>query len=230
MFFFDDILVYSKDWKSHLQHLHQVLEILVEHKLFAKFSKCEFGVNQIGYLGHIISVDGVAADPEKLQAIAAWPVPTSVTALRGFLGLTGYYLRFVRGYATITSSLTDLLKSKGFIWNEQALEAFQALKDAMIQLPTLALPSFELPFDVTADASGIAIGAVLSQATYPLAFFSKKLCTRMKSTSAYEREMFAITSVVKKWRHYLLGRHFRIYTDQKSLRGMFLQTIQTPAQ
>ena len=91
--FFYDILVYSKDWKSHLQHLHQVLEILVEHKLFAKFSKCEFGVNQIGYLGHIISADGVAADPEKLQAIAAWPVPTSVTALRGFLGLTGYYRR-----------------------------------------------------------------------------------------------------------------------------------------
>ncbi|XP_050895185.1 uncharacterized protein LOC127101785 [Lathyrus oleraceus] len=228
--FFDDILVYSKDWKSHLQHLHQVLEILVEHKLFAKFSKCEFGVNQIGYLGHIISADGVAADPEKLQAIAAWPVPTSVTALRGFLGLTGYYRHFVRGYATLTSSFTDLLKSKGFIWNEQALEAFQALKDAMIQLPTLALPSFELPFDVTTDASGIAIGAVLSQATYPLAFFSKKLCTRMKSASAYEREMFAITSVVKKWRHYLLGRHFRIYTDQKSLRGMFLQTIQTPTQ
>lgn len=228
--FFDDILVYSKDWKSHLQHLHQVLEILVVHKLFAKFSKCEFGVNQIGYLGHIISADGVAADPEKLQAIVAWPVPTSVTALRGFLGLTGYYRRFVRGYAALTSSLTDLLKSKGFIWNEQALEAFQALKDAMIQLPTLALPSFELPFDVTTDASGIAIGAVLSQATYHLAFFSKKLCTRMKSASAYEREMFAITSAVKKWRHYLLGRHFLIYTDQKSLRGMFLQTIQTPVQ
>ncbi|MCI45965.1 hypothetical protein A2U01_0067205, partial [Trifolium medium] len=95
----------------------------------------------------------------------------------------------------------------------------------MVSLPVLGIPNFELSFDVTTDASGLAVGAVLSQDNHPLAFFSKKLCPRMQAASAYEREMYAITSAVKKWRHYLLGRRFRIFTDQKSLRGLLTQHI-----
>jgi hypothetical protein len=136
----------------------------------------------------------------------------------------------VRNYATIAGPLTDLLKRHNFHWTDGAQAAFQALKAAMISLPVLGVPDFSTPFDVTTDASGIAIGAVLSQHTHPIAFFSQKLCQRMSLASAYEREMYAITSAVKKWRHYLLGRRFRIYTDQKSLRGLLSQTIQTPAQ
>jgi hypothetical protein len=228
--FFDDILIYSKDWESHLLHLQEVLHILADHQLFAKMSKCQFGVSTVAYLGHIISSMGVSADPDKIHAIQHWPTPRSVSELRGFLGLTGYYRKFVHHYAGIAGPLTDLLKKQAFTWTTAAQASFDQLKDRMTTLPVLGIPNFGLPFDVTTDASGFAVGAVLSQTGHPLAFFSKKLCTRMQTASAYEREMFAITSAVKKWRHYLLGRRFRVYTDQQSLRGLISQTIQTPAQ
>lgn len=182
------------------------------------------------YLGHIISFEGVAADPSKLQAIQDWPVPHSLTALRGFLGLSGYYRRFVKNYAAIAGPLTDLLKRNAFQWSEQAQSAFEQLKQAMSSLPILGLPNFSESFDVTTDASGTAVGAVLAQQGHPIAFFSKKLCPRMQVASAYDREMFAITAAVKKWRHYLLGRPFKIFTDQQSLRGLMSQIVQTPAQ
>ncbi|MCH83875.1 enzymatic polyprotein, partial [Trifolium medium] len=191
---------------------------------------CEFTVEHIAYLGHIISPSGVEADPEKLQDIQAWPPPSSTSNLRGFLGLTGFYRRFVQHYATIASPLTDLLKQQAFSWSPAALTAFQALKTAMTTLSVLGIPNFSVMFDVTTDASGVAIGAVLSQQSHPIAYFSQKLCPRMCTASAYEREMYAITAAVKKWRHYLLGRHFRIFTDQQSLRNLLSQTIQTPAQ
>ena len=228
--FFDDILIYNKDWESHLHHLHTVLQILALHQLFAKMSECQFGVSTVAYLGHIISPQGVAADPEKISVIQAWPIPHSVSTLRGFLGLTRYYRKFVYQYASIASPLTDLLKKQVFGWNDEAQKAFDALKAKMVSLPVLAIPNFNLLFDVTTDASGYAVGAVLSQETHPLAFFSKKLCPRIQAASTYEREMYAITSTVKKWRHYLLGRHFRIFTDQKSLKGLLNQHIQTPTQ
>lgn len=177
--FFDDILVYSSDWPSHLSHLRLVLQVLDQHKLYAKFAKCQFGLAQVDYLGHIISKDGVAADPTKLQAIQNWPTPRSISALSGFLGLSGYYRRFVLNYATLASPFTDLLKKHQFEWNAQAQSAFQALKSAMTTLPVLALPDFSLLFDVTTDASGTAIGAVLSQNGHPIAYFSQKMCTRM---------------------------------------------------
>ncbi|KAL0462678.1 UNVERIFIED_CONTAM: Retrovirus-related Pol polyprotein from transposon.6 [Sesamum latifolium] len=111
-----------------------------------------------------------------------------------------------------------------------AATAFAKLKEAMISLPVLCLSDFSLPFDVTTDASQIAIGAVLSEQHHPIAFFSKKLSTRLQAASAYDREMFAISEAVRKWRQYFLGQKFHIYTDQRSLRGLINQTIQTPAQ
>ena len=230
LIFFDDILVYSKDWTSHLQHLHYVMTLMQQHQLFAKASKCQFGVSTVAYLGHIISKDGVSADPEKIHAIQSWPPPVSVSKLRGFLGLTGYYRKFVHHYADIAAPLTDLLKHQRFTWTDKAQQAFETLQQRMTSLPVLGIPDFSLLFDVTTDASGTAVGAILSQASHPLAYFSKKMCPRMQASSAYEREMYAITSAVKKWRHYLIGRHFRIFTDQQSLRGLIGQHIQTPAQ
>lgn len=128
LIFFDDILIYSLDWESHLSHLQQVLQLLTQHKLFAKFSKCHFGLDKVEYLGHIISQQGVAANPVKLQAILDWPAPKNATALRGFLGLASYYRRFVRNYASISSPFTDLLKKNQFTWSKQAQLAFQSLK------------------------------------------------------------------------------------------------------
>ena len=187
--FFDDILVYSPSLEAHLIHLQTTLEILQQHQFFAKESKCSFGVSKVEYLGHIVSAEGVAVDPSKITAILEWPCPISVTALRGFLGLTGYYRKFVRHYATIAAPLTEFLKTNNFSWSDVAQKSFQKLKDAMINLPVLRLPNFKELFEVTTDASGIAIGAVLSQQAHPIAFFSRKLSPRMQVALAYDREM-----------------------------------------
>ena len=112
--FFDDILIYSRTWADHLRHLCAVLSELRRHQLFLKRSKCAFGEGTVSYLGHIISETGVAMDPAKVQAILDWPVPRSARAVRGFLGLAGYYRKFVHNYGTVAAPLTALLKKEGF--------------------------------------------------------------------------------------------------------------------
>lgn len=173
--FYDDILIYSYSWTDHLFHVDKVLSLLYSHKFFAKVSKCSFGVTMVEYLGHLIFGHGVQADLGKLQAIEDCPTPSSLTTLRAFLGLIGFYHMFVKNYATTASPHTDLLKTATFTWTPQAQTAFTQLKNAMLHLPILTLPDFTPPFEVTTDASGIAIGAVLSQNHHPIAFFSKKL-------------------------------------------------------
>lgn len=192
--FFYDILVYSHSYKEHLIHLSTILELLATNHFVAKFSKCEFGVACVYYLGHLISAQGVAADPDKVRAIVDWPQPCSLSALRGFLGLTGFYRRFVRHYATLTAPLTDMLKTNTFNWTTAALTTFTELKTKMSSMPVLALPNFSSTFVVETDASTIAIGAVLSQFGHPLAFFSKKMGPKLQASSAYVQEMFAGSS------------------------------------
>ncbi|KAJ3697247.1 hypothetical protein LUZ61_000952 [Rhynchospora tenuis] len=160
--FFDDILIYSCSLETHLQHLHQVFQILRDNQLFVKSSKCTFAASEIAFLGHIISAVGVAADPSKLSAVSAWPLPTNQRQLRSFLGLTGYYRHFVHHYASIAAPLTDLLTKDGFHWSHIEQEAFEQLKMTLITTPVLTLPDFNRPFIVETDASGAGIGAVLS--------------------------------------------------------------------
>ncbi|CAL1400814.1 unnamed protein product [Linum trigynum] len=138
--FFDDILVYNHDKESHLNHVRQVFHILRHYKFFIKFSKCAFGMTEIEYLGHFISVEGVQVDPRKITAMVDWPTPTNSTELRGFLGLAGYYRKFVRNYRSIARALTTLLKRGQFVWSNVATSAFQVLKEAMTSTPVLALP------------------------------------------------------------------------------------------
>lgn len=171
--FFNDILIYSLDWDSHLGHLQWVLQLLQHHSLFTKYAKCQFGLSQVDYLGHVISHEGVAMDPSKLKAIQEWPVPHSTTSLRGFLGLSGYYRCFVKDYALIAGPLTELLKKNQFGWHKQAQAAFESLKSAMTSLPMLALPDFAVVFDVTTDASSTTIGVVLSHKSILLLFTAK---------------------------------------------------------
>ena len=140
-------------------------------------------------MGHIVSGNGVAMDNKKVKTVLQWPTPTDVKKLRTFLGLTGYYRRFIKQYATIAAPLTDLLKKEGFSWNQKAEEAFTALKTAITEAPVIALPDFKQPFVLETDASGIGIGGVLSQQGHPIAFFSKKLSSRMQQQSAYVRVM-----------------------------------------
>lgn len=143
-------------------------------------------------------------DKDKVQAVLQWPIPANIKQLRGFLGLTGYYRKFIKSYTVIVNPLTDLLKD-GFIWGADATAAFSKLKKAITEAPVLALPDFSKPFTLETDASGVGIGVVLSQQQHPIAYFSKKINARMQRQSAYAREFFAITKAIAKFRHYLLG-------------------------
>jgi len=153
--FFDDILVFSSSPESHKEHLRITLDILRSNQLFAKRSKCRFGCTEVEYLGHIIFADGVSADPGKIKAMGDWPFPTTIKALRGFLGLTGYYRKFIHAYGSIAAPLTSMLKKNAFSWSPEAKDAFLKLKAAVSQAPVLALPDFEKPFLIECDASGL---------------------------------------------------------------------------
>jgi hypothetical protein len=228
--FFDDILVYSPTLDSHLHHLETVFQCLVEHEFCLKASKCTFAQSSIEYLGHIVSKNGVGPDPSKISAMMTWPPPKNIKQLRGFLGLTGFYRKFVHHYASLAAPLTALLKKDAFIWTEETQIAFDKLKQAMSEAPVLGLPNFEDQFILETDASGVGMGAVLIQNAHPICYFSKQFCPRMLQASTYVRELCAITTAVKKWRTYLLGNTFIIYTDQRSLRELMTQIIQTPEQ
>lgn len=228
--FFDDILVYSRSMEDHANHLVQVFKSLDSHQLHLKLSKCVFCQHFVEYLDHLVSARQVRPDPRKIESMVAWPQPQSPKQLRGFLGLTGYYRRFVRNYAGIAAPLTDMLCHNSFHWTPAALEAFAALKNAMTTAPVLRLPDFSIDFVVETDASNVGIGAILMQQEQPIAFFSKKLSPRLQASSTYTRELHAITESVQKWRQYLLGRFFVVRTDHKSIRKLLQQTIQTPEQ
>lgn len=168
--FFDDILIYSSSWKDHLTHLRQVFSLLLDHKFFAMLVKCVFAVDTVHYLGHVINRDGVSVDPDKIQVIQDWPIPNNISTLQGFLGLTGYYRKFVQHYATMAGPLTNLLKSNQFIWDTQATTAFNTLKQAMIHVPVLALPTFSHVFELTTDAYGTQLALFFHKMIIPLFF------------------------------------------------------------
>nr|GFC94936.1 putative reverse transcriptase domain-containing protein [Tanacetum cinerariifolium] len=150
--FIDDILVFSKSKEEHEDHLRTVLQILRQEKLYAKFSKCEFWLSSVAFLGHIVSVEGITMDPTKVEAITKWPRPTSVTEVRSFLGLAGYYRRFVEGFSCLALPLTKLMrKGEKFVWNEEREKSF-------IFAPVLTLPSGSGGFQIYSDASKKGLG------------------------------------------------------------------------
>jgi len=228
--FFDDILIYSRSLSDHLEHLKITLGLLKSNQLVVNLKKCIFGESKLEYLGHMISAEGVQADPKKIESMVKWPKPRDLKALRGFLGLTGYYRKFVRDYGKIAAPLTALLKKDAFHWNEEAQQAFEALKAAMTSVPVLAMPDFSKPFVIEADASGAGVGAVLMQEGRPIAYHSQMLSQTEKRRSVYEKELMAIVFAVKKWRHYLMGHRFIIRTDQKALKYLFEQRVMDEAQ
>jgi hypothetical protein len=159
--FFDDILIYNQTWVDHLRHIRAVFGELRRHQLFLKRTKCVFATSLVAYLGHIVFVAGVAMDPAKVQAVWDWPRPRSARAIRGFLGLAGYYRKFMHNYGTIAAPLTALLKKDGFSWSDEATIALATLKNAVTLALVLAMPYFSKTFNVECDASSHGFGAVL---------------------------------------------------------------------
>ena len=176
----------------------------------------------------MISERGMATDPNKISAISQWPTPTNVKELRSFLGLAGYYRKFVRHFGVISKPLTELLKKNVvFVWTSTHDKSFAALKSALCNSPVLALPDFSKQFSIETDASGYGVGAVLMQEGHPLAFISKALGPRSQGLSTYEKEYLAILLAVQQWRAYLQHGEFLILTDQKSLTQLSDQRIHT---
>nr|GEY58487.1 putative reverse transcriptase domain-containing protein [Tanacetum cinerariifolium] len=173
--FIDDILVFSKSKEEHEDHLHNVLQTLRHEKLYAKFFKCEFWLSSVAFLGHIVSAEGITMDPAKVEAITKWPRPTSVTEVRSFLGLAGYYRRFVEGFLLLALPLTKLMrKGEKFVWNEEREKSFEELKQRLVSAPVLTLPSGSSGFQIYSDASKKGLGCVLMQHGKVIAYASRQ--------------------------------------------------------
>jgi len=168
--FFDDILIYKNSWKDHVQHVDRALNLLEMKQLYAKTSKCFFGVPKVEYLGHIVSHESIKVNPNKIKSIKEWKIPTTIKHLRVFLRLKGYYRKFVKNYGRITTPLTSLQKKDAFSWTPEATKAFEHPKEAMCQAPVLVTLEFTKPFIVECDASGNGIGDVLMHEGRPISF------------------------------------------------------------
>ncbi|KAJ6797354.1 uncharacterized protein M6B38_216750 [Iris pallida] len=222
--FIDDILIYSKSEEEHEKHLRIVLQTLREEQLYAKLSKCEFWLDQIPFLGHIVSGEGISVDPKKVEAVKSWPTPKSVAEIRSFLGLAGYYRRFVENFSRIAEPLTRLTrKEEKFNWTEKCQAAFDELKKRLISAPILALPSGSGGYEIYSDASGKGLGCVLMQHGRVIAYASRQLKTHERNYPTHDLELAAVVFALKLWRHYLYGERIKIYTDYKSLKYVFTQ-------
>ena len=222
--FIDDILVYSESREQHREHLTIVLETLRKERLYAKFSKCEFWLEEVMFLGHVISKEGVSVDPAKVEAVLSWQQPKNARDIRSFLGLAGYYRRFIQDFSKIALPLTKLLKKEAkFLWDEKCEASFQLLKERLTSAPILTLPSGKGGFVIYTDASGSGLGAVLMQNGKVIAYASRQLKIHEKNYPTHDLELAAVVFALKIWRHYLYGEQFEAFTDHKSLKYLFSQ-------
>ncbi|KAD4179016.1 hypothetical protein E3N88_27607 [Mikania micrantha] len=222
--FIDDILIYSKNEADHACHLCEVLETLRREKLYAKFSKCAFWLREVQFLGHVINADGILVDSSKIQAVTRWSPPKTPTEIRSFLGLAGYYRRFIQDFAKIASPLTKLTrKNTKFVWGEDQDKSFNELKTKLTQAPVLTLPDGSNDFVVYSDASYLGLGCVLMQRGKVIAYASRQLKTHEINYPIHDLELAAVVFALKIWRHYLYGVKCSIYTDHKSLKYFFTQ-------
>ncbi|GAU10637.1 hypothetical protein TSUD_418350, partial [Trifolium subterraneum] len=222
--FIDDILIYSKDPQEHAEHLRIVLNILREKQLYAKFSKCEFWLSEVKFLGHVISQGGVSVDPSKVEAVLNWERPRTVSEIRSFLGLVGYYRRFILGFSEIALPLTRLTrKGAAFDWDELCENSFNLLKQKLTSAPVLVIPDPDKKYVVYCDASNKGLGCVLMQDGAVVAYASRQLKPHEENYPTHDLELAAIIFALKVWRHHLYGVQFALYSDHKSLRYLFDQ-------
>ncbi|KAI3778829.1 hypothetical protein L2E82_08214 [Cichorium intybus] len=222
--FIDDILIYSKNKEEHASHLRLVLETLKREQLYAKFSKCEFWMREVQFLGHVVSIQGIKVDPAKVEAVMKWEPPKTPTEVRSFLGLAGYYKRFIQDFSRIAVPLTRLTrKEEQFRWQEEQERAFATLKEKLCNAPVLTLPDGTEDFEVYSDASHRGLGCVLMQRGKVIAYASRQLKDPEKKYTTHDLELAAIVFALKIWRHYLYGTKCKLFTDHKSLQYVFTQ-------
>ncbi|GKA98204.1 putative reverse transcriptase domain-containing protein [Tanacetum coccineum] len=196
--FIDDILIYSRNEEEHANHLRIILELLRKEKLYAKFSKCDFWIRIVQFLGHLIDSQGLHVDPAKIEAVKNWTSPTTPTEVRQFLGLAGYYRRFIEGFSKIAKPLTKLTqKNKKYIWGEEQESAFQLLKQKLCEAPILALPEGNDDFVIYCDASLQGLGAVLMQREKVIAYASRQLKPHEENYTTHDLELGAVVFALK---------------------------------
>jgi len=225
--YLDDIIIFSASFEEHLVHVQEVLKTLRKHKFCIKKSKCRWAQSEVSFLGHKVTRNGIVPNPVNVEKIVNAPVPKDISEVRSFLGLSGYYRKFIRNYADIARPLCDLLK-KGVPWAFQKpqLDAFHKLKKLITSPPVLAHPDLSKPFILETDASGVGIGGVLSQIgedgkEHPIAFYSRSLNPAQRNYGTVDREGLAIYACVIHWEPYLEGNETLVRTDQQSLQWIF---------
>ncbi|GJV96213.1 putative reverse transcriptase domain-containing protein [Tanacetum coccineum] len=210
--------------QEHKEHLKQILELLKKEELYAKFSKCEFWIPKVQFLGHVIDSEGIHVDPAKIESIKDWTSPKSPTEIRQFLGLAGYYRRFIEGFSKIAKPMTKLTQKKiKFEWGDKQEAAFQLLKQKLCSAPILALPEGSEDFIAYCDASKKGLGAVLMQREKVISYASRQLKIHEKNYTTHDLELGAVVFALKIWRHYLYGTKCTVFTDHKSLQHILDQ-------
>jgi hypothetical protein len=211
--------------EEHEDHLWIVLQWLWEHQLYAMFSKCKFWIKEVPFLGHVVSPEGIAVDPSKVKEVLDWKPPTSVSKVQSFLGLAGYYQRFIPIFSKDAKPITELLKKGNkYIWNDAYDEAFKILKKLLTTSPVLTQPDIAKPFDVYCDASSIGLAGILMQEGRVIAYSSRQLRCHEEHYPTHDLELAVVVMALRTWRHYLHGNVVHIYTDNKSLKYIFTQS------
>jgi hypothetical protein len=217
--FIDDILVFSKTEEEHEKHLRLVLEKLRSKKLYAKFSKCEFWLTKVTFLGHVISARVVSVDLGKVKDVLNWMPPTTTSEIWSFLGLVGYYRRFINDFSKIAKPMTKLLeKNKAFEWTAECQASFEELRKHLTSAPVLVLPDLTKKFDIYYDSSCRGLGCVLMQEGQVVCYASRQLRKHEENYPTHDLELAIVVHAPKIRRHYLIRHHCEIYSDHKSLK------------
>uniref|UniRef100_A0A3B1JJM2 Gypsy retrotransposon integrase-like protein 1 n=1 Tax=Astyanax mexicanus TaxID=7994 RepID=A0A3B1JJM2_ASTMX len=224
--YINDIVVYSSTIEQHLGHLEEVFRCLHQAGLTLNLRKCNLLQRSLIFLGHVISGEGICTEPGKVEAIQAFPEPRSIKELQRFLGMAGWYHRFITHFSERAAILNALKKKNApWIWTQECQKAFEDIKQALITAPVLTPPNFSEPFQIQTDASDQGLGAVLSQGTdgleHVVAYASRLLQGAERNYSTAEKECLAVVWAVEKWRVYLEGRHFTVITDHSALSWVF---------
>ncbi|GJV42957.1 putative reverse transcriptase domain-containing protein [Tanacetum coccineum] len=222
--FIDDILIYSKNKKEHEEHLKAILELLKKEELYAKFSKCEFWLPKVQFLSHVIDSQGIHVDPAKIESIKVWASPKMPTEIRQFLGLVGYYRRFIEGISKIAKPMTKLTHKKvKFVWGDKQEAAFQLLKQKLCSAQILVLPEGSEDFIAYYDALIKGLGTVLMKREKVIAYASRQMKIHEKNYTTHDLKLGAVVFALKIWRHYLYGTKYTVFTDHKSLQHILNQ-------